>query len=165
MNQLKKRWMGIDPGLALIGWSILEEDDSNIPQILEYGVIETSKKVPTPQRLLEIEQDMIELIREFKPDNIAIEMPFFNREIKAAGGVMQALGVINLVIYRELKQEPIFLHQASWKCHLGNGKADKKEVAYLLQSLFDLETLPIDDSIDAIGIAYAGLSGVRNDIH
>jgi crossover junction endodeoxyribonuclease RuvC len=156
--------MGIDPGLAIIGWSILEETNDHIPKIIDYGVIETSKKCSTPRRLLEIEQDMIELIGEFQPNAIAIEMPFFNRQIKAAGGVIQSLGVINLVIYRMLKQDPIFLHQASWKAHLGNGKADKKEVAKLLQMLFDLQTLPIDDSVDAIGIAYAGLSGLRNDI-
>ncbi|MGK7946600.1 MAG: crossover junction endodeoxyribonuclease RuvC, partial [Microcystaceae cyanobacterium] len=118
----------------------------------------------TPRRLLEIEQDMIELIGEFNPNAIAMEMPFFSREIKAAGGVIQAVGVINLVIYRTLKLDPIFLHQASWKAHLGNGKADKKEVGEMLQMLFDLETLPIDDSVDAIGIAYAGLSGLRNEI-
>ncbi|MGK7931221.1 MAG: crossover junction endodeoxyribonuclease RuvC [Microcystaceae cyanobacterium] len=165
MVQIKKRWMGIDPGLAIIGWSVLEETGDHIPKIVDYGVIETSKKYSTPRRLLEIEQDMIELIWEFTPDATAMEMPFFNRQIKAAGGVIQAVGVINLVIYRMLKQEPIFLHQASWKAHLGNGRADKKEVAQLLQILFDLQTLPIDDSLDAIGIAYAGLSGLRNDIH
>ncbi|MGK7942926.1 MAG: crossover junction endodeoxyribonuclease RuvC, partial [Microcystaceae cyanobacterium] len=133
MEHIEKRWMGIDPGLAIIGWSVLEENSESVPKIIDYGVIETSKKCSTPRRLLEIEQDMIELIGEFNPNAIAIEMPFFSREIKAAGGVIQAVGVINLVIYRMLEQDPIFLHQASWKAHLGNGKADKKEVAELLQ--------------------------------
>ncbi len=159
-----QRWMGIDPGLALIGWAILEENDYFTPKLIEYGVIETSKLLSTPQRLLEIERDMIDLLQEFQPCAVAIEMPFFSRQIKAAGGVMQALGVINLTIYRELQREVIFLHQSSWKCHLGNGKADKQEVASLLQTVFALDILPIDDSVDAIGIAYAGLSGVRNQI-
>jgi crossover junction endodeoxyribonuclease RuvC len=91
-------------------------------------------------------------------------MPFFSRQIKAAGGVMQALGVIDLVIYREIDCLPIFLHQSSWKCHLGNGKATKAEVAEILQRFFRLEQLPIDDSIDAIGIAFAAFQGVRNQI-
>ncbi len=72
--------------------------------------------------------------------------------------------MINLVCYREAKIEPIFLHQASWKCHLGDGKADKKEVAEMIGILFNLDQLPIDDSVDAIAIAYAGLSGLRNNI-
>jgi crossover junction endodeoxyribonuclease RuvC len=157
-------WLGIDPGLAIVGWAVLEEVAIGNPNILEYGTIETSKKLPTPERLLEIERDMSELINEFQPDNIAIEMPFFGRSIKAAGAVLQAFGVINLVCYREQGIVPIYLHQSSWKCHLGNGKAKKDEVAEMVKILFALETLPIDDSVDAIGIGYAGLCGLRNNI-
>ncbi|MFM7577282.1 MAG: crossover junction endodeoxyribonuclease RuvC, partial [Microcystaceae cyanobacterium] len=50
------------------------------------------------------------------------------------------------------------------KCHLGRGNATKDEVAEVLQQIFSLENLPIDDSVDAIGIALAGLNGVRNEI-
>ena len=161
MNQT---WLGIDPGLAIIGWALLKEITIENAQLLEYGTIETSKELTTSERLLEIEQDMVELIAEFQPTHIAIEMPFFGRSIKAAGGVLQAFGVINLVCYRESNILPIYLHQSSWKCHLGNGKAKKNEVAEMVKILFDLKTLPIDDSVDAIGIAYAGLCGLRNNI-
>ncbi len=161
MNQT---WLGIDPGLAIVGWAFLEEVRTQDAKLLEFGTIETSKEFATSERLLEIEQDMVELIAEFKPSQVAIEMPFFNRTIKAAGGVLQAFGVINLVCYRELGILPIYLHQSSWKCHLGNGRAKKDEVAQLVQMLFKLESLPIDDSVDAIGIGYAGLCGLRNNI-
>ena len=161
MNQT---WQGIDPGLATIGWAFLEEIEAQNVQLLEFGTIETSKELTTPQRLLEIEQDMVELIAEFQPAHIAIEMPFFGRSIKAAGGVLQAFGVINLVCYREIGIQPIYLHQSSWKCHLDYGKADKNEVAGMVQVLFDLKSLPVDDSVDAIGIGYAGLCGLRNNI-
>ena len=157
-------WLGIDPGLAIVGWAFLEEVREGDARLLDYGTIETSKELTTPERLLEIEQDMVELIGEFQPSQIAIEMPFFSRSIKAAGGVLQAFGVINLVCYRETGILPVYLHQSSWKCNLGYGKADKKEVAEMVQVLFDLENLPIDDSVDAIGIGYAGLCGVRNNI-
>ena len=161
MNQT---WLGIDPGLATTGWAFLEEERAENPQLLDYGTIETSKELSTPERLLEIEQDMMELINQYPTSNIAIEMPFFGRSIKAAGGVLQAFGVINLVGYRETGIVPVYLHQSSWKCHLGNGKAKKDEVAEMVQMLFDLKTLPIDDSVDAIGIGYAGLCGLRNNI-
>lgn len=161
MNQT---WLGIDPGLATIGWAFLVESEQTEVRLLEFGTIETSKELATSERLLEIERDMVELIAEFQPAHIAIEMPFFGRTIKAAGGVLQAFGVINLVCYREIGIEPIYLHQSSWKCHLGYGKADKNEVAGMVQVLFDLETLPIDDSVDAISIGYAGLCGLRNNI-
>ncbi|AMA08420.1 crossover junction endodeoxyribonuclease RuvC [Picosynechococcus sp. PCC 73109] len=159
-----KRWLGIDPGLAIIGWAVLEEQGQTLPQILDYGIIETAKNLSTPQRLLEIEQDYTEILGEFHPEAIAIEMPFFSRQIKAAGGVLQGLGILNLVSLRELNIEPIYLHQSSWKCHIGNAKADKREVATLVQSIFGMETMPIDDSVDAIAIAYAAACGLRNDI-
>ncbi|MDJ0573508.1 MAG: crossover junction endodeoxyribonuclease RuvC [Pleurocapsa sp. MO_192.B19] len=143
---------------------VLEEVRAEDAKLLEYGTIETSKELTTPQRLLTIEQDMVELIVEFQPDNVALEMPFFGRSIKAAGGVLQAFGVINLVCYREMGIEPVYLHQSSWKCHHRNGRAKKDEVASVVASLFELETLPIDDSVDAIGIGYAGLCGLRNNI-
>jgi len=158
-------WLGIDPGLAIIGWAILSGDTACLPEIVEYGVIETDKNTPTGSRLVEIEQDFVSIIDEFKPEGIAIEMPFFNRQIKTAGGVLQALGVIHLVCCRDAGVDPIFLHQASWKAHLGNGKADKKEVGYTLQQLFDLPDLPIDDSVDAIAIAYSAYCGLRNMIN
>ncbi|MGB5594610.1 MAG: crossover junction endodeoxyribonuclease RuvC [Crocosphaera sp.] len=160
----EKTWLGIDPGLAIIGWAILQEQAQPIPLIMDYGIIETNKQLSTSQRLVEIEQDLGELLQEFQLDGIAIEMPFFSRTIKAAGGVMQALGVINLLCYRETKIEPIFLHQASWKCHLGDGRATKKDVAQMVGRLFNLDQLPIDDSVDAIAIAYAGLCGLTNNI-
>lgn len=158
------RWLGIDPGLAIIGWAVLEEQGQALPQLLDYGIIETEKHLSTPQRLLEIEQDYTELLGEFQPQAIAIEMPFFSRQIKAAGGVLQGLGILNLVSWRELRIEPIYLHQSSWKCHIGNAKADKKEVALLIQSIFSLESMPIDDSVDAMAIAYAAACGLRNNI-
>ncbi|ACK70102.1 Crossover junction endodeoxyribonuclease [Gloeothece citriformis PCC 7424] len=162
---MSQRWLGLDPGIARIGWAVLDNDEQTTPILLDYGTIETSKQCPTPQRLLEIETDISELLSEFKPEKVAIEMPFFSRQIKAAGGVIQALGVLNLVIYRELKIIPILLHQSSWKCHLDHGRATKEEVAEVIQSIFHLETLPIDDTVDAIAIAYAGLCGVRNQIN
>ncbi len=158
-------WLGIDPGLATIGWAILEGEKSPIPNLIEYGTIETDKRLSTCERLTELELNLKELVIEFKPNQVVMEMPFFNRQIKAAGGVLQAVGIINLVCYREAKIIPILLHQASWKAHLGNGKADKKEIAQILKHLFKLNNLPIDDSIDAIGIGYAAYCGLRNDIY
>jgi len=159
-------WLGIDPGLAIVGWAILKMEENNYltPNLIDYGIIETDKQMPTGERLAELEADFMAIMAEFKPCAIAIEMPFFNRQIKSAGGVLQALGVINLVCYREMGLTPYFLHQASWKAHLGNGKATKKEVGKILQQIFNLSSLPINDSIDAIGIAYSAACGLRNSI-
>ncbi|MGD2181745.1 crossover junction endodeoxyribonuclease RuvC [Lusitaniella coriacea] len=158
------KWLGIDPGLATVGWAVLEEVPHKPPHLIDYGIIETHKSFPTPQRLAELEEDLATLIAEFKPTCVVLEMPFFSRQIKAAGSVLQAVGIINLVCFREAGIIPIQLHQSSWKAHLGNGRADKEEVATMLKNLFDLPSLPVDDSVDAIGIGYAGLCGLTNNI-
>ncbi|NER32286.1 MAG: crossover junction endodeoxyribonuclease RuvC [Symploca sp. SIO1C4] len=158
-------WLGIDPGLATVGWSILTTDSDGTVRLIDYGIIETDKTLPTPERLAELEQDLIVLIEEFEPTKAALEMPFFNRQIKAAGGVLQAVGIINLVCYREAEIIPVLLHQSSWKAHLGDGRASKAEVAEILSTLFELDELPVDDSVDAIGIGYAGLCGLTNNIN
>ncbi len=162
MAQLK--CLGIDPGLAIIGWAFLGGKESEHPQLYDCGTIETSKNLSTPARLTIIEADLVSLITELQPDLVAVEMPFFSREIKAAGGVLQSLGIINLVCYRERNLTPILLHQASWKSYLGNGKANKAQVTDIIQSLFPLPKLYLDDTIDAIAIAYAALGGLRNNI-
>lgn len=162
MKQLK--CLGLDPGLAIIGWACLGGKESLHPELYDYGTIETAKTLSTPARLAIIEGDMVSLISELQPDLVAVEMPFFSREIKAAGGVLQAVGIINLVCYRERQITPIFLHQASWKAYLGNGKANKAQVAETIQSLFTLPDLPINDTVDAIAIAYAAFGGLRNNI-
>lgn len=165
MNNQKEIWLGIDPGLAIVGWAVLTDEGSERPNLIDYGTLETDKKLSTPARLVELEGDLSQIIEEFQPTNVAVEMPFFKLEIKAAGGVLQALGIINLVSYRNAKIVPIFLHQASWKAHLGDGRATKKDVAEMIQTLFDIEKMPINDAVDAIAIAYAGLCGVRNNIN
>lgn len=164
MTESEVTFLGLDPGLATIGWGVIIEDYKHNPVLCDYGIIETNKNLSTPERLVELEKDLIELIGEFQPTIVAMEMPFFDRKIKAAGGVLQAVGVINLVCYREAKVVPLLLHQSSWKAHLGNGRATKSEVAEIIQSLFGLDNLPIDDAVDAIGIAFAALCGVRNTI-
>lgn len=156
--------LGIDPGLHIIGWAFLQGNSREHPTLIDYGTIETSKELSTPARLSIIETDMTSLIAEFKPNLIGIEMPFFTRQIKAAGGVLQALGVINLVCYRHGQITPLMLHQSSWKGHLGNGRAKKAEVASMVESLFTLSHVTKDDAVDAIGIAYATFCGLRNNI-
>ena len=57
---MRERWLGLDPGLALIGWAILDNIGQEQPQLLDCGTIETDKNCSTSQRLEEIEKDMIE---------------------------------------------------------------------------------------------------------
>ena len=84
--------MGIDPGIAIVGYGFLELK-GNSYKVLDYGAITTEAKVPLPERLNTIYEEMNELIERYKPDDIAFEELFFNKNVKTAITVAQARGV------------------------------------------------------------------------
>ncbi len=93
--------LGIDPGLATIGFGILEKDKSGRAKPLDYGVILTPKEESVPVRLAMIEESLCKLIDKYKPDEIALEELFFNNNQKTAINVAQARGVILLTCVKK----------------------------------------------------------------
>ncbi len=154
------RWLGLKPGLAMVRWAILEEGDGSMPILLDYGTIQTAKKRPTFERLWELERDLVELLEEFKPTVIAIEKPLFNSQFNNMSGVLEAMGVIHLVCYRETQIVPVHLYSGMWKAWIGEGRAEVEEVTETIAMLFDLE-VSATERLDAIGIAYAAFCGVQ----
>jgi len=157
-----KRWIGFDPGLAVVRWAVLEgkETGFDLPKILGHGTVETTKKRPTSERLWELEQDLVTLLREFQPNNVAMEIPLIGENPKTTRTVLEAAGVIQLVCYREVGIVPVHLYPSMWKAHLGSGKADNEEVTDTVSALFDLKNVG-RSRLDAIGIAYAAFCGVK----
>ena len=157
-----KRWIGFDPGLAVVRWAVLEgkETGYDLPKILGYGIVETTKKRPTSERLCELEQDLVTLLRQFQPNNVAMEIPFMGENPKTTRNVLEAAGVIQLVCYREGGIIPIHLYPSMWKAHIGFRKADNEEVTDTLSALFELNGVG-KSRLDAIGIAYAAFCGVK----
>lgn len=89
--------LGIDPGMAIVGYCILEFDGSNI-ELLHSGSIQTEKGQRESARLLEIFNDMTHIVEKYKPDVCAIEKLFFFRNTTTAMPVSQARGVILTVL-------------------------------------------------------------------
>ena len=85
--------LGIDPGLAIVGWGVIEYSNSKIKTIA-YGAIETPAHTPTEDRLLLIYEGMRELIATYRPDDVAVEELFFNTNTTTAIRVAEARGVI-----------------------------------------------------------------------
>jgi crossover junction endodeoxyribonuclease RuvC len=131
-----------------------------MPILLDYGSIETTKKRPTFERLWELEQDLIALLGEIKPTAIAIEKPLFHSQFNNMNGVLEAMGVIHLVCYRETGVIPIRLYTGMWKANIGEARAEIEEVMETIAMLFDLEVRG-KERLDAIGIAYAAFCGVQ----
>ena len=77
--------LGIDPGMAITGYGVIESDkNNNKMKVLDYGVVTTPSDMETSQRLLHIFNSVEELIRQYSPDAIAYEELFFNKNVKTA---------------------------------------------------------------------------------
>lgn len=147
--------LGIDPGIAIMGYGILETKGNRI-KVLENGVVTTSSKIRIPERLKHLYDNLNQIIEEFKPDEFAIEELFFNQNVKTAITVGHARGVQvlcaqnnNLPIY---EYTPLQIKQAI----TGFGRATKKQMQETVTMLLNLSELPKpDDAADALAVALA----------
>lgn len=154
------RILGIDPGLASIGYGVIYKTTA-----LDYGAITTPKTSSLPLRLQAIHLDILELVRLYAPEVVAIEYPFFGRNNTNQGLVLQALGVIRMALAEAGLTDHILLHQSTIKSAITSYNADKKDIQAAVQSIFNLPTLPYpDDAADGIAIAYAAQCGHRSNI-
>ena len=147
------RILGIDPGIATIGFGLVEADRGKV-SMLNYGVISTPAGLPLSKRLYQIDQDMEELIAKLKPDVIAIEELFFNTNITTGISVAHGRGV--LLCAAERNGIPLYEYTPSQvKLSVtGYGKAEKRQVMDMTRRLLQLETIPRpDDAADALALA------------
>ncbi len=147
------RILGIDPGYAIVGFGILDAERGQA-RMVRCGAINTQAGVPMPMRLLQIQEDLETLIREFSPDAMAIEELFFNTNVTTGIGVAQARGVI-LATAARLGVE-IFEYTPSQVkiAVVGYGKAEKRQVMEMTRRILGLSAVPRpDDAADAVAIA------------
>lgn len=145
--------LGIDPGTATTGFGIIRQT-KNQPELVDFGVISTKKINTDAERLKILADDLIELIKKYKPDAVGIEKLFFTTNQKTIMTVSQARGAVLLVC--QTHNIPILeftpLQVKSFIC--GYGKAGKKQVQYIVQKTFKLKSPPKpDDAADALAIA------------
>ncbi len=145
--------MGIDPGLATVGFGIVHYEKNSF-RALEYGAVLTPAKKKTEFRLEEIYQNIDELIKQSKPDAVSIEKLYFNTNEKTAVNVCQARGVILLAA--TVNKVPIFEYTPLQikQAVTGYGRADKKQIMYMVTKLLSLKSEPHpDDTADALAAA------------
>lgn len=147
------RIMGIDPGMALVGYGVIEIENGEA--ILKTsGSIRTEKDKTVPTRLAEILTDIKALIEMYKPDVVSVEDLFFFKNQKTIIPVAQARGVILAVI--ESLNVPIYEYTPMQVKQVltGYGRATKKEVEDMVRLVIKNKELPkLDDTVDAIAIA------------
>lgn len=145
--------LGIDPGMAIVGYSVVEFDGKNI-NLLNSGSIQTQKGTRESSRLLEIFNDMTALVEKYQPDICAIEKLFFFRNQTTVMPVAHARGVILTVL--EKYKIPIYEYTPMEVKQIltGYGRASKKEVEQMVKLSLGTEKLPkLDDTVDSIAIA------------
>ena len=147
------RIMGIDPGMALIGYGVIDIENGEA-HLSASGSIRTEKDKSVPARLAEIMDDIKELMNIYKPDSVSIEDLFFFKNQKTIIPVAQSRGVILAVV--EKLEIPIYEYTPMQVKQVltGYGRATKKEVESMVQLSLKNQTLPkLDDTVDAIAIA------------
>ncbi len=158
--------LGVDPGLATVGYGIVEYKLSRF-KTLAYGAITTPAKTPVPYRLEEIYNRTVSLIELYSPDDLAIEELFFNTNITTGISVAEARGVILLAARQKgvniYEYTPLQVKQSV----VGYGRAEKKQVQLMTKTILNLDKIPKpDDTSDALAIAvchgHTGYSKLRN---
>ena len=147
------RILGIDPGVATIGFGLIEADRGKF-HMLTYGAITTPAGLPLSRRLYQISADMEELIAKLKPEAIAVEELFFNTNITTGIAVAHGRGV--LLCAAERCGIPLYEYTPSQVklAVTGYGKAEKRQVMDMTRRLLKLSAVPKpDDAADALALA------------
>jgi crossover junction endodeoxyribonuclease RuvC len=147
------RILGIDPGLAIVGWAVLDSVKGQVYPVA-YGAIKTPAHTKVEERLSTIKSDLETIIEKYHPDEMAVEEIFFNTNITTGISVSEARGVILCTAYdKGLKiseYTPLQVKQAV----VGYGRADKMQVQKMVKTILKVDSLPkLDDITDSMAIA------------
>jgi crossover junction endodeoxyribonuclease RuvC len=150
--------IGIDPGTAITGFGLVQENPDGSLTAVKFGVIQTSPDVDMPQRLLELHQLLNEILLLHQPESGAVEKLFFQRNVRTALSVGQARGVALLALAEHklpvAEYSPLEVKQAV----VGYGGADKNQVQQMVRAILGLEDIPRpDDAADALAVAICHL--------
>ena len=146
--------VGFDPGLATLGYGVIEVDKRGKSEMIDYGIISTPKEENLAVRLCMLEKGIKQIIDKFKPQEIAVEELFFAKNVKTGIAVAHARGVILLTATKEcgklFEYTPLQIKQAL----TGYGRADKNQIQQMVKTTLRLKSIPRpDDAADALAVA------------
>lgn len=155
------RILGIDPGLAIVGYAVLEINKRE-KKLLTVGVVRTKANIDIGERLIEIQKDLREIIRSYKPSHASVEQLFFSKNVSTGIPVAEARGVIMLT----LKEEGLSVYEFGpgqvKQALTGDGRADKKAIQKMVSLELGLKSVPKpDDAADALSLALTLASQLR----
>jgi crossover junction endodeoxyribonuclease RuvC len=156
--------LGLDPGFDRVGFGVV----NFVAREFEYlgsGIIKTNPNQDFYSRLAEIQSDLKQIIKQYKPELACVEKLFFAKNVATAMQVAEARGVINLELYNHsidiLQVAPTTVKSAI----TGNGNADKQSVEFMVKKILRTPDLKaIDDACDALGMAIFAGNNYRKDL-
>ena len=146
--------LGIDPGIGICGFGLIETFSKADAKALDFGVITTTMRVPLPSRLKELYESLQEVFKQTKPDEVSVEKLFFSKNITTGIAVAEARGLVLLVA--EQNGLPIFEYTPNEikKTLTGYGSAGKPQMQEMVRVHLGLEKKPRpDDAADALAAA------------
>lgn len=145
--------LGIDPGTASTGWGVLEVTREGY-HVHGYGCLRTKPTQEKGERLDDIYRGIGELVGRFRPDLLALERLFFNRNVKTAMQVGEARGVVILAAHQGGVPVEEYTALQVKEALSGYGRASKREMQDVVQLLLCMDKRPTpDDAADALGLA------------
>ncbi|HKZ21109.1 MAG TPA: crossover junction endodeoxyribonuclease RuvC [Acidimicrobiia bacterium] len=151
--------LGIDPGLTTTGYGLVRRGRS--PEAISAGVIRTDPTRPLGERLLELHSGISSLIDEHRPDAMAIETMFTNRNLQTAAAVGRAAGVVILAAAQ--RRLPVFEYVPTMvkSAITGDGSADKRMVATMVGKRLGIAPPSPADAADGLAVAICHLQSLR----
>ena len=153
--------LGIDPGLAIMGYGVIETDGSR-HRLVQYGALTTEAKTPMPSRLLSIYTGVEQLLAIYKPDQIAFEELFFAKNVTTGIAVGEARGAALVAAARYTQELYEYTPMQVKQAVTGTGRADKTQVQAMVRAILSMrETPKPDDAADALAVAITHAHSMR----
>jgi crossover junction endodeoxyribonuclease RuvC len=146
------RIIGLDPGLRNTGWGVIESEGSRLIYVAD-GAVHSDADAPLAERLLQIHEQVLRVLKEFVPDEAAIEETFVNTDARATLKLGQARGAVMLAPARCKIPVSEYAPNTVKKSVVGAGHADKAQVKHMVKLLLPRAEMKTADSIDALAIA------------
>lgn len=148
--------IGIDPGTRNLGWGVVERTGNRLRHV-DHGVIRVANEDTLSSRLLRIAEGLDEILGRHAPVVGSVEGMFFDKNAQSAAKLGHARGVVLLCLERQ--QVPVREHTPARvkRTLAGNGQADKKQIARMVQRVLALDSLPPADAADALALAITEL--------
>lgn len=147
------RILGIDPGLATMGYGVIEAERGKY-RLVQYGTITTPAGQPMPNRLRAIFQGVNQLMEVFQPEEVAFEELFFSKNITTGMAVSAARGAALVAVAQRTEEIYEYTPMQIKQAVTGYGGADKHQVQHMVKLLLHMEEIARpDDAADAIAVA------------